>query len=120
MPAGGPVERFETALKLKLAEREKLAVRLGLADKALAEQRATTEKLAVSGASNARLEKAEAELRTVEDARQTLRAELAEFDEQLVSTERALAEAKAQRERDGIADADRGDGRGDRKGGAGI
>jgi len=99
-----PVERFETALKLKQTEREKLAVRLGLADKALAEQRATAEKLAVSGASNARLEKAEAKMRADEDRARMLRAEVADIDEQIVSAERALAEATAQRDRELLAD----------------
>ena len=99
-----PVERFENALKSKLAEREKLAGRLGLADKALAEQRATTEKLAVSGASTARLEKAEAKMRADEERARTLRAEVADIDEQIVSAERALAEATAQRDRELVAD----------------
>jgi len=99
-----PVERFENALKSKLAEREKLAGRLGLADKALAEQRVTTEKLAVSGASNASLEKAEAKMRADEERARTLRAEVADIDEQIVSAERALTEATAQRERELLAD----------------
>ncbi len=99
-----PVERFENALKLKLGEREKLAARLGLADTALAEQRVTTEKLAVSGASNARLEKAEAKMRADEERARTLRAELVDIDEQIVSAERALAEATAQRDRELLAD----------------
>ena len=84
-----PVERFENALRLKLAEREKLTVRLGLADKALAEQRTTTEKLAVSGASNARLEKAETKMRADEERARMLRAEVADIDEHIVSAERA-------------------------------
>jgi len=99
-----PVERFENALKSKLAEREKLAGRLGLADKTLAEQRVTTEKLAVSGASNASLEKAEAKMRADEERARTLRAEVADIDEQIVSAERALTEATAQRERELLAD----------------
>ena len=99
-----PVERFETALKLKLAERGKFAARLGLADKALAEQRTTTEKLAVSGASNARLEKAEAKMRADEERARMLRAEVADIDEHIVSAERALAEATAQRDRELLAD----------------
>jgi hypothetical protein len=99
-----PVERFENALKLKLTEREKLAGRLSLADQALAEQRVTTEKLAVSGASNARLEKAEAKMRADEERARTLRAELADIDEQIVSAERALADATAQRDRELLAD----------------
>jgi hypothetical protein len=99
-----PVERFEHALKSKLAEREKLADRLALADKALAEQRAITGKLAVDGASPAKLEKAEAKMRADEERARTLRAELADIDEQIVSAERALSEAKAQRDRELLAD----------------
>lgn len=99
-----PVERFENALNLKLAEREKLAGRLALADKALAGQRVTTEKLAVSGASNAMLEKAEAKMRADEERARTLRAEVADIDEQIASAERALAEATAQRDRELLAD----------------
>jgi len=100
----GPVERFESALKEKQAARQKLADRCGSAEKLLEEQRAAAEKLAVAGAPNAQLARAEAKMRTVEDRARTLRAELAEFDEQIVSSERALAEAKAQRDRDTIAD----------------
>jgi hypothetical protein len=43
-------------------------------------------------------------MRAVEDRTKTLRAALGEFDEQIASTERALADAKAQRDRDGTAD----------------
>jgi len=43
-------------------------------------------------------------MRAVEDRAKTLRAELAEFDEQIVSTDRALADAKAQRDRELVAD----------------
>lgn len=100
----GPVERFEQALKDKQAMRQKLADRLSAADAMVSEKRAAAERLAVAGAANARLERADASLRAVEDRARTLRAELAELDEQIVSTERALAEAKAQRERDRIAD----------------
>ncbi len=58
-----PVERFESALTAKQDERRKLSARLDLAERLLAEQRATAEKLAVSGASAARLERAEAKMR---------------------------------------------------------
>ncbi len=44
-------------------------------------------------------------MRVVEDRVKTLRAALAELDEQIVSTERALADVKAQRDRDTAADA---------------
>jgi hypothetical protein len=99
-----PVERFENHLKTKQAERERLALRLSNAESALAEQRAATERLAVSGASNARLEKAEARMRADEERARTLRTELADLDEQTVSTERALADARTQRDRELLAD----------------
>src|SRR6202140_1490561 len=98
-----PVERFESALKDKQAARQKLAARLSIAETVLAEKRVAAERLAVAGASNAQLDRAEANMRAVEDRAKTLRAALVEFDEQIVSTERALADAKAQRDRDMIA-----------------
>src|SRR5262249_10788147 len=100
-----PVERFESALREKQAARLKLAAKSLAADGVVADRRNTAERLAVAGAADAKLARAEAELRTVEERAKTLRAELADFDEQLLSTERALAEARMQRERDGIADA---------------
>jgi hypothetical protein len=99
-----PVERFEATLKQKVAEREKLAERLAAAEAALTEKRAAAEKLAVAGASTARLEKAEAQMRADEERGRTLRAELADIDEQVVSTDRALTDALAQRDRKLLAD----------------
>ena len=101
----GPVERFENALRDKQTARLKLAAKSLAADAVVAGKRKAAEKLAVEGAADAKLVRAEAELRTVEERAKTLRAELAEFDEQLVATERALAEAKTQRDRDRVADA---------------
>jgi hypothetical protein len=100
-----PVELFESALREKQAARLKLAAKSRAADAVVADRRKAAERLAVAGAADAKLARAEAELRTVEERAKTLRAELVDFDEQFLSTERALAEAKAQRERDGIADA---------------
>ena len=100
----GPVERFEAALKARQSEREKLAEHLQSTEAALAEKRAAAEKLAVAGAANSRLERAEARMREVEDRARTLRAALAETDEQILSIERALGEAKAQRDRELLAD----------------
>src|SRR5712672_3535122 len=100
----GPVERFESALKDKQAARQKLADRLGIAETVLAEKRVAAERLAVAGATNAQLDRAEANMRAVEDRARTLRAALAEFDEQVISTERALADAKAQHDRELVAD----------------
>ena len=95
-----PVERFEHALKDKQAARQKLADRLSLTEAVVGEKRAAAERLAVAGATDAKLGRAEARLRAVEERAKTLRAELVEFDEQIVSTERALADAKSQRDRD--------------------
>src|SRR5258705_13971522 len=99
-----PVERFESALKEKQAARQKLAGRLGIAETVLGEKRAAAERLGVAGAANAQLDRAETNMRAVEERAKTLRAALAEFDEQIASTERALADAKAQRDRDLQAD----------------
>ncbi len=99
-----PVERFESALKDKQAARQKLADRLSIAETVLGEKRAAAERLAVAGAANAQLDRAEANLRAVEDRAKTLRTALAELDEQIVSTERTLADAQAQRDRDMAAD----------------
>ena len=99
-----PVERFETTLKDRRAAREKQAFRLSLVETAVEEQRAEAERLAVAGAIAAKLGRAEIKLRAVEERAKTLRAELAEIDEQIASTERALADAKAQRDRDMMAD----------------
>jgi hypothetical protein len=100
----GPVERFESALKEKQAARQKLADKLSIAETVLEEKRAAAERLAVAGASNGQLDRAMANMRAVEDRAKTLRAALVEFDEQIVSTERALADATAQRDRDKVAD----------------
>ena len=99
-----PVERFESALKDKQAARQKLADRLSNAETVLGEKRAAAERLAVAGAANAQLDRAEANMRAVEERAKTLRATLVEFDEQIGSTERALVDAKAQRDRDIVAD----------------
>jgi hypothetical protein len=99
-----PVERFERALKDKQATRQTLADRLSIAETVLAEKRVAAERLAVAGAANAQLDRAEANLRTVEERAKTLRAGLVEFDEQIALTERALADAKAQRDRELVAE----------------
>jgi len=99
-----PVERFEQALKDKQAARRKLAERVSAAESVVSEKRAAAERLAVAGAANTRLDRAEAAMRAVEERARTLRAELADVDEHIVSAERALAEAKAQRDRDHAAD----------------
>lgn len=99
----GPVEIFERALKDKQSARQKLNDRLVLAEKALDDKRVAAERLAKAGASNGQLDRAEARMRAVEDKAKTLRASVAECDEQIVLAERALAEAVAQRDRDKAA-----------------
>ena len=99
-----PVERFESTLRERRAARQKQANRVSTADTIAAEKRAEAERLAVAGATDAKLGLAEIKLRAVEERAKTLRAELAELDEQIASTERALADATAQRDRDIAAD----------------
>jgi len=97
------VERFESTLRDKRATRQKLTDRVGVVERVVGEKRAAAERLAVAGATDAKLGRAEAKLRAVEERAKTLRGELAEFDEQIASTERALADATAQRDRDMVA-----------------
>jgi uncharacterized protein YigA (DUF484 family) len=99
-----PVERFESALGTKQDERQKLAVRLDLAEKLFKEKRDAAEKLAVAGAAAGKLERAEAKMREVEERVRALRTELAELDEQVAATERAFTDARAQRDRELAAD----------------
>ena len=98
------VERFESTLRDRRAARQKQADRVSLVETIVGEKRAAAERLAVAGATDAKLGRAETRLRAVEERAKTLRAELAEFDEQIAATERALADAKAQRGRDMLAD----------------
>jgi hypothetical protein len=99
-----PVERFESTLRERRVARQKQAEQVSLVETVVGEKRAAAERLAVAGATDAKLGRAETKLRAVEERAKTLRAELAEFDEQIASTERALADAKAQRDRDMLAD----------------
>ncbi|MFZ0400064.1 MAG: hypothetical protein WAL03_03135, partial [Pseudolabrys sp.] len=58
-----PVERFERALKDKQAARENLAERLNAAEAALAERCDAAERLAIAGAADAQLDRAETNMR---------------------------------------------------------
>jgi hypothetical protein len=100
----GPVERFESALKDRQTARQKLAAQSSIAEKVLEEKRAAAERLAVAGAANAQLDRADTNIRAVEERAKTLRAALVELDEQIASTERALSDAKMQRDRNLMAD----------------
>src|SRR2546422_4272492 len=75
-----PVKRFKNALRDKQVARQKLADRLSIAETVLGEKRVAAERLAVAGGTNAQLERAEANMRAVEDRAKALRAALAEFD----------------------------------------
>jgi hypothetical protein len=99
-----PVERFERALKDKQAARENLAERLNAAEATLGERCDAAERLAIAGAADAQLDRAETNMRAAEDRAKTLRAALMQLDEQIVMTERELADTKAQRDRDMVAD----------------
>jgi hypothetical protein len=94
-----PVERFESVLKDKQAARVNLADRLNAA-----EARVAVERLAMAGAADAQLDRAEADMRVAEDRAKTLRAALTHLDDQIATTERELADAKAQRDRNMVAD----------------
>lgn len=100
----GPIERFERALRSKQAERQTLVGRLSLAESQVTEKRGAAERLAKAGAGHAKLSRAEAILRSVEDRANALRAALGEASEQVFATERALADAIAQRDRELLAD----------------
>jgi len=99
-----PRERFESELREKQAARENLTERVNAAEAALKEKRDAAERLAIAGAADAQLDRAEIQMRAAEDRAMTLRAALAQLDEQIVATERDLANAKAQRDRDIMAD----------------
>ena len=99
-----PREHFESALREKQAARENLAERLNAAEATLGERRDAAERLAIAGATDAQLDRAETEMRAAEDRAKTLRAALGQLDEQIVATESELADAKAQRDRDMMAD----------------
>jgi predicted nucleic acid-binding Zn-ribbon protein len=94
------IESFESALKDKHVAREKLSDRLRAAEMALGEIRAAATRLAMAAAADAQLDWAEADMRAAEDRTKTLRTALAQLDEQIAATERELAAAKTQRDRE--------------------
>src|SRR6476659_377279 len=86
----GPIERFENALKEKQTARQKLADRLSVAETELAEKRTAAERLAVAGAANARLDRAEAAMRAVEDLGRQITSNRRAFDARLATLRKPL------------------------------
>ncbi len=99
-----PVERCEEALRDRQAARQRLLARLNSAESELLEKRHAAERLAVRGASDGKLARAEAKMRAVEDRARALRTALAEADDQIALSERVRDDAAAQRERELLAD----------------
>src|SRR5262245_65585424 len=100
-----PRERFESELKEKQAARETLAERLNAAEAALGEKRDAAERLAIAGATDAPLDRAETHLRAAEDRAVTLRAALGQPGEQIAANGRELDNDQAPRDSDQLADA---------------
>jgi hypothetical protein len=100
----GPIERLEIVLKDKQAARQSLVRRLDTAEMFVSDKRQTGERLALDGASDEALGWAEAATRAAEDRARTLRAALAQLDEQVADAERELRAAAEQRYRDTVAD----------------
>jgi hypothetical protein len=103
-PRPGPLERLEIVLKDKQAARQSLVRRLDTAEMFVSDKRQAGERLALDGASDEALGLAEAATRAAEDRARTLRAALAQLDEQIAETERELRTAVEQRYRDTVAD----------------
>jgi hypothetical protein len=97
-------ERLETVLKDKHAARQNLVRRLDTADMFVADKREAGERLALAGASDQALGRAEASTRAAEDRARTLRAALTQLDEQIAEIERELRAAVERRYRESVAD----------------
>jgi hypothetical protein len=91
-------------LKEKQAAREILARRLDTAEMFVTDKREIGERLALDGASDQALGRAEAATRAAEDRARTLRAALSQLDEQIAETERQLRVVVERRYRDTVAD----------------
>jgi hypothetical protein len=99
-----PIERLETVLKDKQAARQNLVQRLDAAEMVVTRKREASERRALDGASDSALGAAEAATRAAEDRARTLRAALAQMDEQIAGIERELRAAVEQRYRETVAD----------------
>jgi hypothetical protein len=99
-----PSERLEAVLNDKQNARQSLVRRLDTAEMFVNDKRAAGERLALDGASDQALGRAEAATRAAEDRARTLRAALAQLDEQIAEIERELRAAVERRYRDSVAD----------------
>ena len=100
-----PTQRLEIALKDKQALRQNLARRLNTAEMFVSDRREAGERLALDGASDQALGRAEAATRAAEDRARTLRAALAQLEGQIAEIERELGAEVEHRYRDTVADA---------------
>jgi hypothetical protein len=92
------------ALRDKQELRQKLARRLNTAEMFVTDRREAGERLALDGASDEALGRAEASTRGAEDRARTLRAALAQLEAQITEIERDLGATVERRYRDTVAD----------------
>ena len=96
--------RLEKALREKQDLRQKLARRLNTAEMFVTDRREAGERLALDGASDDALGRAEAGTRAAEERANTLRAALAQLEEQIAEAEHELGATVEQRYRESLAD----------------
>jgi hypothetical protein len=97
-------ERLEMALRDKQELRQRLARRLNTAEMFVTDRREAGERLALDGASDESLGRAEESTRAAEDRAKTLRAALAQLEAQITEIERELGASVERRYRDTVAD----------------
>ena len=97
-------ERLEKALREKQDLRQKLARRLNTAEMFVTDRREAGERLALDGASDEALGRAEAGTRAAEERANTLRAALAQLEQQIAEAEHELGATVEQRYRKSLAD----------------
>jgi hypothetical protein len=100
----GQTERLEIALRDKQELRQRLARRLNTAEMFVTDRREAGERLALDGASDGSLGRAEESTRSAEDRARTLRAALAQLEAQITEIERELGATVERRYRDTVAD----------------
>ena len=99
-----PTERLEVALRDKQELRQRLARRLNTAEMFVTDRREAGERLALDGATDESLGRAEASTRAAEDRAKTLRAALAQLETQISEMEHELGASVERRYRDTVAD----------------